>query len=95
MQEKKSLGFVFTSSLEVYGKTDYSMPSIKETDGGYIDPMAVRSSYSESKRMCENICAAYAKQFGIPAKVVRLTASYGGEHTMEIREYCANLQGAS
>lgn len=77
-REKKSLGFVVTSSLEVYGKTDYSMPSIKETDGGYIDPMAVRSSYSESKRMCENICAAYAKQFGIPAKVVRLTASYGG-----------------
>ncbi len=76
-KEKNSLGFVFTSSLEVYGKTDYSMPSIKETDGGYIDTMAVRSSYSESKRMCENICAAYAKQFGVPARVVRLTASYG------------------
>lgn len=88
-KNKNSKGLVFTSSLEVYGKTDYSIPSIKETDGGYIDPTAVRSSYSESKRMCENICVAYAKQFGVPAKIVRLTASYGkGAYYEDKRVLC-------
>lgn len=70
-------GFVYLSSLEVYGKTDASLASIRECDGGYIDPVAVRSSYSESKRMCETICAAYHKQYGVPAKIVRLAPTYG------------------
>ena len=70
-------GFVYLSSLEIYGKTGFDIPSIKETDGGYIDSMAVRSSYSESKRMCETICSSYCKQYDVPAKVVRLTATYG------------------
>lgn len=70
-------GFVYLSSLEVYGKTDFSLPAIRETDGGYIDPTAVRSSYSESKRMCETLCAGYAKQYGVPAKIVRLAPTYG------------------
>lgn len=76
-RDKQSKGFVYLSSLEVYGKTDFNIQSIKETDGGYIDSMAVRSSYSESKRMCETICAAYAKQYQVPAKVVRLAPTYG------------------
>ena len=76
-REHKVRGFVYMSSLEVYGKTDFSLPSIRETDGGYIDPTAVRSSYSESKRMCETLCAAYAKQYGVPAKIVRLAPTYG------------------
>ena len=70
-------GIVFTSSLEVYGNTGVDKPYIFETDGGYIDPVNVRSSYSESKRMCECMFASYAKQYGIPATVARLTASFG------------------
>lgn len=76
-------GFIYLSSLEIYGKTDFSKPTIKEIDGGYIDSMGIRSSYSESKRMCETICAAYAKQYGVPAKVVRLTATYGAGASYE------------
>lgn len=76
-KEKKASGFVYLSSLEVYGKTDPGISFIKETDGGYIDITSVRSSYSESKRMCETICAAYCKQFGVPAKIVRLAPTYG------------------
>lgn len=74
--EKKVKGLVYLSSLEVYGNPgnkDY----IKETDGGFIDPTNVRSSYSESKRMCECMCASYAKQFGVPAVIARLTATFG------------------
>ena len=76
-KEKKVRGFVFLSTLEIYGKTDLGDSLIKETDGGYIDTTAVRSSYSESKRMCENICAAYCRQFDVPAKIVRLAPTYG------------------
>ena len=39
--------------------------------------MAVRSCYPESKRMCESLCASYASEYGVPAKVVRLTQTFG------------------
>lgn len=73
----KVKGMVFLSSLEVYGKTDKEKLSISEQDYGYIDPVNVRSSYSESKRMCETMCVSYAKQFHIPIFIARLTATFG------------------
>lgn len=73
----KVKGMVFLSSLEVYGKTDKQKMSISETDYGYMDPVNVRSSYSESKRMCETMCVSYAKQFQIPIFIARLTATFG------------------
>ena len=76
-KEKKTKAVVYLSSLEIYGKSPDSKESICETDGGYIDPVNVRSSYSESKRMCENICASYTKQFGVPCVIARLTATFG------------------
>lgn len=75
--EKKVKGLVYLSSLEVYGNTGFNKESICETDGGYVDPVNVRSSYSESKRICECMCAAYTKQYGIPTYVARLTATFG------------------
>lgn len=68
---------VFLSSLEVYGYTGMNSRDIKETDGGYIDCTNVRSSYSESKRMCECMFASYAKQYGLRAFIARLTATFG------------------
>lgn len=76
-REKESKGYVYLSSLEIYGKVDQSVNLIVETSGGYIDTMNVRSSYSESKRICECICAAYAKQYGLRTMVARLTATFG------------------
>lgn len=76
-REQKVKGIVFLSSLEVYGNTGQDKKYITEEDGGYIDPMNVRSSYSEGKRICECMFSAYAKQYGIPATVARLTASFG------------------
>lgn len=76
-RRKQVKGFVFTSSLEVYGKLPPEKEYVKETDGGYIDPTNVRSSYPESKRMCECICASYAKQYGVNAVIARLTATFG------------------
>lgn len=75
--EKKCKGAVFLSSLEVYGYTGNAEKNITETDGGYIDTMNPRSSYSEGKRISECMFTAYAKQYGLPAMVARLTASFG------------------
>lgn len=68
--------FVYLSSMEVYGYplTD---EKINENYNSNLDPMTVRSCYPESKRMCENLCVSYASEYGIPAKVVRLTQTFG------------------
>lgn len=74
-REKKVSGFLFTSSLEVYGippKLD-----VKENDYGLIDFLNVRSSYSESKRMAECLCKAYASQYDVPITIARLTQTIG------------------
>ena len=70
-------GMVYLSSLEVYGNTGMDKKYIYETDCGYIDVTNPRASYSESKRMCECMCVAYTKQYGIPTYIARLTASFG------------------
>ncbi len=69
-------GFVFLSSAEVYGNPDGDVMTDEES-GCNLDTMAVRSSYPESKRMCENLCAAYCAQFQVPVKVVRLAQTFG------------------
>lgn len=70
-------GFLYMSSLEVYGVTDPDKEWIDESCGGYIDPLSVRSSYSESKRMAENLCVAYCSQYGVNARIVRLAQTFG------------------
>lgn len=73
---KQVKSFVFLSTMEVYGApaTD---DKITEDAGCSLNPMNVRSSYPESKRMCETLCTAYHAQYGVPAKVVRLTQTVG------------------
>ena len=69
-------GFVYLSTMEIYGApVDDTL--ITEQSGTNIDPMEVRSSYPESKRLCETLCAAYGKEYGIPVKVLRLTQTFG------------------
>ena len=68
---------VFLSSLEVYGNTGMNASDINENDGGYVDCTSPRSSYPESKRMCECMYSAYAKQYGVRAFSARLTATFG------------------
>ena len=72
-------GFVYLSSLEVYGSFPdyYGIKKVTETDYGYIDPVAVRSSYSESKRLAETMCKAYQSQYGVPVAIARLCQTFG------------------
>ena len=62
--------------MEVYG-TPHNDDKIFEDHGTDLDTMNVRTSYPESKRLCESLCTAYASQFQVPAKVVRLTQTFG------------------
>lgn len=73
---KRVRSMVYLSSMEVYGAPDGSR-RISESDFSGIDPMTVRNSYPESKRMAEALCAAYTAQHGVPATVLRLTQTFG------------------
>lgn len=69
-------GFVYLSSMEVYG-TPSTDAKVTEQSATNLDPMSVRSSYPESKRLCECLCAAYASEYAVPARVIRLTQTFG------------------
>jgi nucleoside-diphosphate-sugar epimerase len=70
-----SEGFLYFSSAEVYGEA--ARVPTAESDYGYLDPLAVRSCYAESKRMGENMCVSWHHQYGVPAKIVRPFHTYG------------------
>lgn len=70
-------GFLFFSSGEVYGHHEETTVPVSESSFGSLDPMKVRSCYGEGKRAGETLCACWHSQFGIPAKVVRLSHTYG------------------
>jgi nucleoside-diphosphate-sugar epimerase len=74
-KERKCKGFLFLSSMEVYGQTE--LAEVRETDLGVIDLTNPRSSYPESKRFCESLCVAYAKQYGVPIKIARPAQTFG------------------
>lgn len=76
-KEKKVRAMVYLSSMEAYGMVDAEHYIVRETDYGYIDPLKVRSSYSESKRMAEGLCAAYAHEYGVPVMAARLAQTFG------------------
>ena len=75
-REKSVKAMVYLSSLEVYG-TPETGELIGEDDYGYIDPLNVRSSYSEGKRMVECLCVSYGQQYGVPIKIARLSQTFG------------------
>lgn len=68
---------LYLSSMEVYGQTPISWNPITEEKVGYLDPVALRSSYSEGKRSCECLCTAYASEYDVPVKIARLAQTFG------------------
>lgn len=73
----KVKGFVYLSSLEVYGEINDDSKVVDECAQGYLDPLSVRSSYPMAKRAVENFCCLYAAQYGVPVKIARLTQTTG------------------
>lgn len=76
-RRKSVQGMVYLSSMEVYGVVDEEHWNVREADYGYIDPLVPRSSYSEGKRMAEGLCGAYAHEYQVPVKTVRLAQTFG------------------
>ena len=77
LARKKNLkSFVYLSSMEAYGSpTEERL--LTEDAPAYFDSSALRSCYPESKRMCEMSAAAYAAEYQVPAKCVRLAQTFG------------------
>lgn len=87
-RDKKVKSMVFVSSMEVYGQPDDRIMEVEEKNLGYIDLTSVRSSYSEGKRICECMCNAYAKEYGVPVKTARLAQTFGaGVQNSDTRVY--------
>lgn len=69
---------VYLSSMEVYGKIDCSDGHrVTERELGEVDIYRPRSCYPLGKRMAENICYSYYKEYGIPVKIARLAQTFG------------------
>lgn len=75
-KEKEVQSVVFLSTMEVYG-TPEKGHKVKENEGGSFDPAIVRNCYPLSKQTCESLCTAYASEYGVPTKVLRLTQTFG------------------
>jgi len=76
-RDNKSSGFLFLSSVEVYGVVPENKIPTKESDYGWLDPVNVRSCYAESKRAGETLCVSWAAQYNVPVFIARLAHTYG------------------
>ena len=75
-RDKGAHGYVYLSSMEMYGYPEKGHIVLEE-EAGALSPLDLRNSYPISKQICEALCCAYAKEYGIPAKIARLTQTFG------------------
>ena len=75
-KDKSVKGFVYLSSMEVYGYPDKGH-KVFENEIGKFEPQNMRNSYPIGKIASENLCCGYAKEYGIHAMSVRLTQTFG------------------
>ncbi|MEY8323708.1 NAD-dependent epimerase/dehydratase family protein [Lachnospiraceae bacterium 54-11] len=69
--------FCFVSSVEIYGENRGDAERFKEDYLGYIDCNTLRAGYSESKRVGEALCNAYAQAYQLDFVIPRLSRVYG------------------
>lgn len=70
-KRKKTEGFLFFSSSEIYGDPTPDAIPTKETYNGNVSPIGPRSYYDESKRLGETLCMMYNQFYKVPIKIVR------------------------
>lgn len=76
-RQKGTKNFLYFSTSGVYGFVGEDKYPIKEDVFGALDPMKPETCYLESKRMGENLCVSWMKQYGTQVKVVRPAITYG------------------
>ncbi len=73
--------FLYISSSEVYGEPIKLGTIFDESSMGIVNPMSPRACYTESKRMAENICVNYSKQYCVSTVIARVCFAYGPTFT--------------
>lgn len=73
-KKEGALKYIFLSTMEVYGEVE---GVVSEGSFGCLDPMIVRNSYPEAKRLVECMCASYWHEFDVPTVVLRLAQTFG------------------
>lgn len=69
---------IYLSSMEVYGVIDCSDGHrVTEEELGNVDIFNVRSCYPLGKRMAENLCYSYYKEYGLQVTIARLAQTFG------------------
>lgn len=71
---------LFLSSNAIYGKSDKKI--ITEDTYGLVDPLGNRSCYVEAKRLTEQLCAAYVKQYKVNACIARVPFTYAPNYNL-------------
>lgn len=75
-REKRSRGFVYLSSMEVYGQPP-GEGKLRESAPCALRPLELRACYPIGKLLGESLCRAYAAECGVPASIVRLAQVCG------------------
>lgn len=68
---------LFTSSSEIYGKSNSFFSDQIESHNGSVNPFCLRSCYSEGKRSAESLHYAYREKYGVSIRIARLFNCYG------------------
>ena len=76
LSNAKTNRVLYISSSEVYGNIQTANP-IKENESGTIDILNPRSSYSQSKRAAETLCASYISEYNSDVVIARPGHIYG------------------
>lgn len=75
-RRKRVSGMAYLSSMEMYGFPEKGH-KVTEAEAGAFSPLGLRNSYPISKLLCENLCCGYASEYKVPAKILRLTQTFG------------------
>ena len=76
LARRKNAAVVYLSSMEVYG-SPANEEVLDEHSFGRVDPLELRASYPESKRLCEALCVAAANEWNLDVKIARLVQTVG------------------
>ncbi|WP_201289281.1 NAD-dependent epimerase/dehydratase family protein [Pelistega ratti] len=77
LKKHSNTKMVYVSSMEYYGQISDNYENVTEEQLGYIDLSKPRSSYPESKRVCEALCNAYTAQYNLEVCSARLAQTFG------------------
>ena len=76
-KKREETRVLYMSSAAVYGDVHIlGKAFLTEQDYGIVNPLDNRSSYVESKRLGEQMCSAYAREYGVRTIIARIPYTY-------------------